>query len=76
MLGPLIREINSKVTTSKMSPEQKKEYHTICSHLNDIRLVWRNNVMHPKDTYTEEEAIKVYLAVKTLVQFLLKTILK
>lgn len=32
--------------------------------------------MHPKDTYTEEEAIKVYLAVKTLVQFLLKTILK
>lgn len=75
MLGTAYSRINSKVTKSKISAEQKKEYHTICSHLNDIRLVWRNNVMHPKDTYTEE-AIKVYLAVKTLVQFLLKTILK
>ena len=68
--GPLIREINSKVTTSKMSPEQQKEYHTICSHLNDIRLVWRNNVMHPKDTYTEEEAIKVYLVSERKRRFL------
>jgi len=35
------------------------------AHLYSVKLAWRNEVMHPKATYTEEEAVNVYNNVKT-----------
>lgn len=34
------------------------------SHLQTVRLAWRNEVMHPKQSYTREEAHEVYNAVR------------
>jgi hypothetical protein len=35
------------------------------AHLHSVKMAWRNEVMHPKATYTEEEALNVYNNVKT-----------
>ena len=35
------------------------------SHLNTVRLAWRNEVMHPKQTYTQDEAREVYNACRS-----------
>jgi hypothetical protein len=33
-----------------------KKLAEIASHLYNVKVAWRNEVMHPKQTYTEEEA--------------------
>lgn len=40
--------------------KRKKEMQQARSHLHGIRQGWRNDTMHPKDTYTEEEAKTLY----------------
>ena len=37
-------------------------------HLETVKIVWRNRTMHPKATYTEEEAKKIVNAVQVFVQ--------
>jgi len=37
------------------SPE-RKTYAGVLSHLESVKIAWRNPTMHPKGTYTEEEA--------------------
>ena len=39
-----------------------KKYAAISSNLYHVKLAWRNEVMHPKQTYTEEEALEVFAA--------------
>ena len=33
-----------------------------------MKLAWRNEVMHPKQTYTEEEALEVFAASKAFMR--------
>jgi hypothetical protein len=33
-----------------------KAYAEAASHLYNVKVAWRNEVMHPKQTYTFEEA--------------------
>ncbi len=47
-----------------MSPEPKK-FAAISSHLYNVKLAWRNEVMHPKQTYTLEDAHKIFQSVDT-----------
>ncbi len=50
----------------KLTATQKKKrqaYHEALVYLKSVRLAWRNEVMHPKDTYTQEEAVNIYNAV-------------
>lgn len=35
------------------------------AHLQTVRLAWRNEVMHPKQTYSQEEAREVFNATRT-----------
>jgi len=39
-------------------------YMRILAYLGAVRAAWRNNTMHPKSTYTEEEAKRIMEAVR------------
>jgi hypothetical protein len=44
-----------------------KSYAAASAHLYNVKVAWRNEVMHPKATYTEEEAESILYNVKTFV---------
>jgi len=61
--GPLIIAINKVV--SPMPPGEKRErYASISAHLDSVGRGWRNPTMHPKQTYTSDEARVIWDAVK------------
>jgi hypothetical protein len=41
---------------------RKLQYTAVAAYLHNVRLAWRNEVMHPKQTYTLEEAHDIYNA--------------
>jgi hypothetical protein len=43
----------------------KVKYSAIAAHLYNVKVAWRNEVMHPKATYTEEEAQSIFNHVKS-----------
>lgn len=45
--------------------DEKATMAACATHLDLVRIAWRNEVMHPKQTYTEEEARDIFNAVKT-----------
>jgi hypothetical protein len=51
-----------------------KEYATITSHLYSVKVAWRNAVMHPKASYTEDEAEEVLRQVIIFVNHLAVTL--
>ena len=42
--------------TSATEMDRKKQVQQVRAHLHAVRIAWRNDTMHPKATYTEEEA--------------------
>jgi hypothetical protein len=48
--------------------EKKDKYAGAAVHLNNVRIAWRNKVMHPKQTYTEEQAKTVLGAVEVFLK--------
>jgi hypothetical protein len=63
-------------TIEKLPSKTQKEKHRKSrlaeagAHLQSVRLAWRNEVMHPKQTYTRQEAYDVFNATKTFMVFL------
>jgi hypothetical protein len=55
--------------TNQNGPESRKWHwrHRTCT---TVKLAWRNGVMHPRDSYSPEEAREVYDAVKTFIRHL------
>ena len=53
---PIVDEINKAIKA--LPPKDKKtvELCEVAANLYAVKLAWRNEVMHPKDTYTLEEA--------------------
>ena len=51
------------VSTSKQKTKRNKLAEA-SAHLRMVKDAWRNEVMHPKETYTEEEAERVFRNVK------------
>jgi hypothetical protein len=47
---------------------------SVAANLYAVKLAWRNEVMHPKQTYTEEEAVALGTAVKAFMTDLLGVI--
>ncbi len=45
--------------------ETKNAWSSVRSHLYHVKQAWRNDTMHPKTTYTEEEAKAVFFAVRS-----------
>jgi len=60
-----LTEIDSK--DSQKIKLKKKRYQLFYDRLDAVRVAWRNPTMHPKSTYTEEEAKEVMDAVKNLI---------
>jgi hypothetical protein len=51
------------VTTSRKKVRRNR-YAEASAHLRIVKDAWRNDVMHPKESYTEEEAERVFRNVK------------
>lgn len=62
--GKIISNINDYI--KGMQPgERKDEISAICSMLYHVKQAWRNSTMHPKQTYTDDEAKAVFDASKS-----------
>jgi hypothetical protein len=59
--------INAKIRPMGKSADGKR-YAEISSYLYNVKLAWRNETMHPKATYTDEEAESIFQAVKTFMR--------
>jgi hypothetical protein len=72
--GKISAEIDEKIKTKKAktprSQELKRPFEEAAAYLHHVKDVWRNQVMHPKSTYTEEEAGRVLSNVKQFMQHL------
>jgi hypothetical protein len=63
--------IEIKKAISGLAPsKQKDDYEGLVPYLDSVRRVWRNNVMHPKDEYTQEQAGEILLATRAFMEHL------
>jgi len=67
-LNAPIKALPEKTRTQK---RKKEHYSAAHSHLFNVKLAWRNRVMHPKATYTLEEARDIFNVVKTFTVYLI-----
>jgi hypothetical protein len=56
---------------SKAQNTRKKKFALAASRLDHVRIVWRNDVMHPKETYDEQEALEVLTGVRAFLESIL-----
>jgi hypothetical protein len=70
----IMLHVNKEVQAlpSKTAAQRKKKsgYAEAAAHLQSVRIAWRNEVMHPKQTYTRDEAYEVFNATKTFMAYL------
>jgi hypothetical protein len=69
----ILEEIDKAIKALPKSP-QRSEMSQVCANLYAVKLAWRNEVMHPKDTYTLEEADNIIRQVKIFMQQLTKVV--
>lgn len=63
----ILDQINSAIRKRDARDEKTKAYAEAASHLYNVKVAWRNEVMHPKQTYTFEEARAILDNVKTFI---------
>jgi len=63
-----------KIRFPKEKDEERIRWESILGYLETVKVAWRNPTMHPKQTYTEEEAESIIGAVKALMRELAKII--
>lgn len=64
--GPMVANINGKIDKLP-NGDEKAELAAVASLLHYVRIAWRNPTMHPKSSYTDEEALDVFLSTKAFV---------
>jgi hypothetical protein len=62
--------INGLPESKDTERQRKKHMQQARAHLHSVRLSWRNDTMHPKSTYTAEEAEEVFFHVRTFMRHL------
>ncbi|MGH6870687.1 MAG: hypothetical protein ACREHE_04195 [Rhizomicrobium sp.] len=67
--GMLLSDIAKKIETLPKD-DQRTKWSEVHSHLYHVKEAWRNDTMHPKQTYTTEEAQAIFTAVKTFMRSL------
>jgi HEPN domain-containing protein len=74
--GKISTHINGALNRLPNSTVQEKRVHTrytkAAVYLDNVREAWRNPTMHPKETYTEEEADDCFRFVKQYMEYLAK----
>jgi hypothetical protein len=68
----ILDEVNKAIKKMDPKNELTKQYASLAAHLYNVKLAWRNEVMHPKATYTEQEADEIYLHVDTFIRNIAK----
>jgi len=66
----MLDAVNGALKRLPRTTVQEREYHSTCSdaaiHLQHVKDAWRNDTMHPKKSYTEDQALEVLQASKAL----------
>jgi hypothetical protein len=62
---PLLDECTAKVKGMPAKDQKTIGLAAICGHLYSVKVAWRNEVMHPKATYTEEETTDIFWSCRT-----------
>ena len=72
--GAISSHINGALRRLPNSTTSEKRIHSryakAAVYLDNVREAWRNPTMHPKETYTEEEAENVFRFVKQYMEYL------
>lgn len=64
ILDEVDKAIKGMPTKSARQKALRNRFAEASAHLRMVKDAWRNDVMHPKETYTEEEAERVFRNVK------------
>jgi hypothetical protein len=67
--GILLSDVSKKIEAMPKGPDRTK-WSEIHSHLYHVKEAWRNDTMHPKQTYTFEEAKAIFDAAKVFMNAL------
>lgn len=70
----ILDEINKAIKQLDHKLQRTKDMAAASSHLYNVKIAWRNEVMHPKQTYTVEEATVIFSAVTAFIRDLAATI--
>ena len=70
----ILDQINSAIKILNHKDPKTKAYAEAASHLYNVKVAWRNEVMHPKQTYTFEEAKAIFDNAKTFMNDLVGVI--
>lgn len=70
----ILNESDKAIKALQQHDQLTKRLACISSNLYNVKLAWRNEVMHPKATYTEEEAKNIIFAVKAFMNELASVI--
>jgi hypothetical protein len=74
--GNILKEIDaavkampgSKASDPAPAKARCEKFSEMASYLHHVKVAWRNTTMHPKRTYTEEEAERIFQNVKAFMQ--------
>jgi hypothetical protein len=72
IIGDIRKAVEKKYPDRKQV--ERIKYENVLAHLETIKIAWRNPTMHPKNTYTEEEAEGIIHAVKIFMGDLTKLV--
>jgi hypothetical protein len=61
----IINAVNGRLNQMPKSDLERSVFAELVGCLTAVKFAWRNEVMHPKATYTEDEAADILQAVKT-----------
>ena len=64
----ILEEINKAIKALDQKSLKTKAYAEASAHLYNVKVCWRNAVMHPKQTYTPAEAEVLFPAVKSFIR--------
>jgi hypothetical protein len=70
----ILDQINAAIRKLDQKDAKTKAYAQAASHLYNVKVAWRNEVMHPKQTYTFEEARAVFENARIFIGDLVTTI--
>ena len=70
----ILNHVNGAIKPMDHKKEKTKKLAEIASHLYNVKIAWRNEVMHPKETYTEEEAEILMAQVSVFIQGLARVV--
>jgi len=63
----ILDQINAAIRKWDVKDAKTKAHAQATSHLYNVNVAWRNEVMHPKQTYTFEEAKVIFDNVRTFI---------